>query len=378
MSRDYYENLLKNDNIRAMLNVIASCEGATYNTIVTYKKLYSYADHPRQYQRSVNSDAAGRYQFISTTWDSYKRFAGATDFSPHNQDLVAIVLIHRKQFALKEVLSGNIEAAMNKLSHEWASLPPWRYSKQGVCTLSDVKKKFAAFKGKRLGDGAVALGDTINPNSPTNSPVAGTAPQLPSGEGALSIMLTGSNCDPPPYTVADRIIYTGCATKIATARPGGTGYPYPAPGMGVLGTGAPAGIGAPPVNFTPIPGGFIRPCKGIFNSPFGWRWGRMHNGVDIANNTGTPILASGDGKVIYTGPAGGYGNIVDIQHANGLTTRYAHLSKIIARTGQDVKQGIVIGLMGSTGFSTGPHLHFEVRRGGSYGKPLNPVLYVKI
>ncbi|MEO1429492.1 MAG: peptidoglycan DD-metalloendopeptidase family protein [Cyanobacteria bacterium J06633_8] len=118
--------------------------------------------------------------------------------------------------------------------------------------------------------------------------------------------------------------------------------------------------------------GFVWPAKGVFTSGFGPRWGRMHKGIDIAAPTGTPIHAAADGVVVSAGwNRGGYGKLVDIRHPDGTLTRYAHNSKIVVRKGQRVQQGQRISLMGSTGFSTGPHLHFEIRKGGK--KAVNPV-----
>ena len=114
------------------------------------------------------------------------------------------------------------------------------------------------------------------------------------------------------------------------------------------------------------------PTKGVFTSGFGWRWGRMHKGIDIANNTGTPILASRDGVVAFAGWSGAYGYLVEISHADGDSTRYAHNSRLLVKKGQIVPQGSRISLMGSTGRSTGPHLHFEIRRAG--GAALNPLI----
>ena len=116
---------------------------------------------------------------------------------------------------------------------------------------------------------------------------------------------------------------------------------------------------------------YLWPTKGVFTSGFGWRWGRMHKGIDIANNTGTPIFASRDGVVAFAGWSGAYGYLVEISHADGDSTRYAHNSRILVRKGQIVPQGSRISLMGSTGRSTGPHLHFEIRRAG--GAALNPL-----
>ena len=105
---------------------------------------------------------------------------------------------------------------------------------------------------------------------------------------------------------------------------------------------------------------FIVPTYGDFTSGYGMRWGRMHNGIDVANFTGTPVVAAQHGVVSSAGWNGGYGYTVEILHPNGLTTRYAHLSSIAVRIRQAVTKGQSIGKMGATGYSTGPHLHFEV------------------
>ncbi|MFN7897428.1 MAG: peptidoglycan DD-metalloendopeptidase family protein [Cyanobacteriota bacterium] len=115
----------------------------------------------------------------------------------------------------------------------------------------------------------------------------------------------------------------------------------------------------------PLPGSgagdYIWPTQGVFSSGYGWRWGRMHKGIDLANSTGTPIVAAKEGRVSFAGwHDGGYGYLVEISHANGSTTRYAHNSRLLVAQGQEVRQGQVISQMGSTGNSTGPHLHFEI------------------
>lgn len=106
---------------------------------------------------------------------------------------------------------------------------------------------------------------------------------------------------------------------------------------------------------------FCFPVKGVRSSPYGWRWRRGHHGVDIALRTGEPIHATFGGTVRIASRMGGYGNCVVVRHANGLETLYGHLSKINVHTNQQVAAGDVIGLGGSTGNSTGPHLHFECR-----------------
>ena len=111
--------------------------------------------------------------------------------------------------------------------------------------------------------------------------------------------------------------------------------------------------------------GWIWPTRGMFSSGFGWRWGRMHKGIDIANNVGTPIVAAKDGVVAFSGwHNGGYGYLVTISHEDGSRSLYAHNSRLMVQAGDSVSQGDQIALMGSTGRSTGPHLHFEIHPPG--------------
>ena len=111
---------------------------------------------------------------------------------------------------------------------------------------------------------------------------------------------------------------------------------------------------------------WIWPTKGVFTSGYGWRWGRMHRGIDMANNVGTPIQAARTGRVVFSGwHDGGYGYLVTLQHSDGSRSLYAHNSRLMVSNGQEVRQGAVIALMGSTGRSTGPHLHFEIHPAGA-------------
>lgn len=111
----------------------------------------------------------------------------------------------------------------------------------------------------------------------------------------------------------------------------------------------------------PVFNGYDWPAQGVITSHYGWRWGRMHSGIDIAGPIGTPIVAAADGVVITSEwHSGGYGNLVEIEHPDGSITLYAHNSENRVYVGQVVKKGQLIALMGSTGYSTGPHLHFEV------------------
>jgi murein DD-endopeptidase MepM/ murein hydrolase activator NlpD len=121
--------------------------------------------------------------------------------------------------------------------------------------------------------------------------------------------------------------------------------------------------------------GYIWPTKGVITSGYGWRWGRMHKGIDIAGPIGTPIVAAAGGEVVTAGwNSGGYGNLVKLKHYDGSITVYAHNSKILVRRGQTVNQGQQIAAMGSTGYSTGPHLHFEIHPQGD--RAANPIAFL--
>ena len=123
-------------------------------------------------------------------------------------------------------------------------------------------------------------------------------------------------------------------------------------------------------------GGMIRPVPGGVSSGFGMRfhpilnYSRMHQGVDLRASYGTPIIAVSEGRVEFAGWHGGHGNAVEINHGGGLETLYGHMSRIAVRSGENVRRGAVIGYVGSTGLSTGPHLHFEVHRNGVAVNPL--------
>ncbi len=110
---------------------------------------------------------------------------------------------------------------------------------------------------------------------------------------------------------------------------------------------------------------YVMPTKGIFTSNFGYRWGVLHAGIDLANSIGTPILAVSDGVVIDAGPTAGYGMWVKLRHPDGTVTLYGHVNTTLVSVGQQVMAGDQIATMGNRGNSTGPHLHFEVLLGGT-------------
>ena len=127
------------------------------------------------------------------------------------------------------------------------------------------------------------------------------------------------------------------------------------------------------------PGALTWPVTGVITSPFGWRrspfggGSEFHQGLDIGANMGTPVTAAASGTIISAGWYGGYGNYILIDHGGGMSTGYGHLSRIYVSNGQQVQRGQAIGAVGSTGASTGPHLHFEVRMSG---KPVDPTAYL--
>lgn len=119
---------------------------------------------------------------------------------------------------------------------------------------------------------------------------------------------------------------------------------------------------------------FSAPVIAPISSPFGERWGREHKGVDFAANHGDDVLASSDGKVIFSGFEESFGNLIIIEHENGFESYYAHMSERISFEGDFVSKGQVIGKVGSTGKSTGPHLHFEIRK---YNEAQNPLEFIE-
>src|SRR3954452_8308325 len=177
--------------------------------------------------------------------------------------------------------------------------------------------------------------------------VAGT--QL-AGQGDVGTSGTGGGTG----TVGGTTGTTGTGTT-GTAAPATTPVSNPAPGSTTV-----TGCGSSTI---------IRPVSGPVTSPYGPRWGRNHDGVDIGAATGTPVRAAACGTVSLAGQQSGYGNIVCITHTSQFSTCYAHLSRFGTSTGAHVQQGQVIGYVGCTGNCTGPHLHFETRVGGVARNP---------
>jgi murein DD-endopeptidase MepM/ murein hydrolase activator NlpD len=200
-----------------------------------------------------------------------------------------------------------------------------------------------------------------------------------------------------PTAVVAALLTAACAA-VALAQ-GGAGFAAPTaviappPGGAITAGGVPdevrqrhafeqtqvlARVAALARGIEPLGEGFIRPVAGPVSSPFGWRnvsvaGNRFHGGADFVARTGTPVMAARGGRVIFAGWGGAYGYAVYVDHETGWQTRYAHLSRIDVTVGDLLRQGAVLGAVGSTGASTNAHLHFEVR---FEGRALDPLQFV--
>ncbi len=178
-----------------------------------------------------------------------------------------------------------------------------------------------------------------------------------------AIRIAAASLQPKPTVDPTR---DASSTPLPSDRPSGVGPQLPS---------LTAKAFIPEVQDYGISTGFIWPTNGVLTSGYGPRWGRIHQGIDIAGPVGTPIVAAASGKVVFSGwNDGGYGYMVDILHPDGTLTRYGHNSALYVRVGEEVNQGQLIAAMGSTGYSTGPHLHFEIRPNA--GAAVDPMIYL--
>lgn len=192
--------------------------------------------------------------------------------------------------------------------------------------------------------------------------------------GAVHVLRPGENLYRVGlrYGVSPEAIARANGIRDVTAIPVGTRLRIP----GTHARARRAGIPPPPRAGDAVrrPGiAFAWPVRGRVTSGYGHRGGRLHEGIDIAARPGTPIRAAEAGKVIYSGRLGGYGKVVIVKHQGALRSVYAHASRLFVRRGQLVERGQRLGAVGSTGRATGPHLHFEVRRGE---RPQDPLRYL--
>ncbi len=175
---------------------------------------------------------------------------------------------------------------------------------------------------------------------------------------------------------AAREAAAAAASAVTVAAPPTTRSLAPSGGGGAGGGGGGAGGGgggAGGGGGGGVTGGAVAPANGRVTSCYGSRWGTLHAGIDIAAPIGTPVYAPESGVVLQAGPASGFGFAVAVQHGDGTITLYGHVNQFFVRAGQTVAAGERIAEVGNRGQSTGPHLHFEVHKGGLYANRTNPV-----
>ena len=222
-----------------------------------------------------------------------------------------------------------------------------------------LDRRIAAFHAEtsQLAAEDAALGELIRQRQAEAAAQAAAAERAAAAQAAAQAAATATTAAPAPGSTAS-----------GPSGPSGTGGST-APSTGGGSTPAPSPAPAPPPPAS-RPGRLAWPCAGTVTSEYGQRWGRLHAGMDISAPIGTPIVAAAGGTVIFAGwNGGGYGNLVVIDHGGGLSTAYAHQSQVATSVGQRVGTGQVVGYVGSTGSSTGPHLHFETRVNGSAVNP---------
>ncbi len=332
----------------AVPTVTVSTEPSQATTAVSTEPLSQPQALPRPVvaQSTVVADAQPSSTVVATTPASQ---ANDSQSNPYIQKLRADILKLREEYH-NRTDSGQTNAALNIAVPTVTT--PMNSSASNASTPSRINPEF-------------------KPDQSNESLQAGLArrrQQLPVQQGSIKIEV------PPPETIGS----SGTQDLVATApAPSDTYNPALRTPVGQTVSPELPSLSAPdylpnsPAKFN----GYIWPTKGVLTSGYGWRWGRMHKGIDIAGPTGTPIVAVAPGIVVSAGwNSGGYGNLVELQHPDGTITLYAHNNRILVRRGQEVAQGQQISEMGSTGRSTGPHLHFEVHPGGSGA--VNPIAFL--
>jgi len=248
-------------------------------------------------------------------------------------DVTEAARLRDRQVVVREALDNRIA----DLKHESSELA----AQEATLTALIAQREAAT---------AAAVPETVPPTT--------EAPATTTSTAAPTTTTTATTRPGPPASGVTTTVRptTTTAAPTTTAKPGTTVTTTPAPT-----TTRPAGYGKGIVAW---------PLSGPVTSGFGFRWGANHKGIDIGVPSGTPIHAAKAGVVFFSGEMSGYGNVILIDHGSGLVTLYAHQSKLIAPSGASVAVGETIGLVGSTGHSTGPHLHFEVRINGVAYDPL--------
>ena len=256
-----------------------------------------------------------------------ERLAKLNDVSPDHEFAQGDWLVLPSQQSREVKQLAAIDTTELRRSPPLMHLPPLQ--ERGVVRLGDTLMQIAQRYGLTLQELL-----RLNPGLDTARLVVGTQIQLAQSAPGNSRMVLG----------------------LRPTTSGGASWPQ-LPGF----EDAPRPFGTPELSNT-----WMWPTRGVFTSGYGWRWGRMHKGIDVANNVGTPIVAARAGRVAFSGwHEGGYGYLVTLAHPDGSRSLYAHNSRLTVKVGQEVQQGELIAHMGSTGRSTGPHLHFEIHPPGS-------------
>ena len=223
-------------------------------------------------------------------------------------------------------------------------------------------------------DSSTAEAAPDRPAGPADaSPAAAGTPELGLGTQRLSRGTARSHISLAGKAVAAKV---DAAAKPGAAKPGAAkpGAAKPVAGNVVAGNVVAGNVVVGKV----VAGTWVIPTHGRYTSCFCSRWGSFHAGIDLAAPLGTPIVAVGDGTVIKAGPAGGFGNWIVVAHANGDVSIYGHMRHYFVKVGDVVHAGQTIAVVGAEGQSTGPHLHFEVHRGGLAGTKVDPVPWLRV
>jgi murein DD-endopeptidase MepM/ murein hydrolase activator NlpD len=373
MTRDraYYEQLLTNSNVVAYLNAISNVEAQTYYTL-NGNTIYvpTGPEHPNVIVPPGTSAAFGRYQFMPDTWSEIQAGLGSLDIrKPRDQDIAALYRMDTLRGTLNDVIAGNCIATLNSNAGEWAAIPKAdssfaysgqgsKYDAAGFCKLVDSLKGTTLPKGPLVNDNVpTGTSSSNNPNNNTftfgNTNFADiTCPPIKEEDlyrANYQITNPGCKISSPVQPITGPSTNSGTVNNVRGTNKG-VGFSVNTQGFGQCSSlRSPCNLSSGEV---------------VFTSGYGWRWGKMHRGVDLAGPIGTPIYAASNGTIKYAGWIdGGYGNYIELLSPENILTVYAHLNDVKCSVGQQVTVGKQIGDMGSTGFSTGPHLHFEVDLG---------------
>lgn len=326
--------------------------------------------------------------------------AANVDFEPSGELSVNRVLISRGDYTAEEVVKEKLKSTSGEMIPAWAVVVDGHTSvalasqQTALDVLDRIKQVYAADDAEvtfsspvKVENGFVPVQILKNADDAVEYLLSNDGPNL-----KVQTVAAMEGEEEIPYETEQRTDETQYEGEVSVVQEGGTGAKYvkyysiringtekekkviseevlrqPVKRIEIVGTKErPSPFGT---------GEFAQPVSGTLTSDFGERWGRNHAGIDVGASVGTPIYAADNGTVVYSQyNDGGYGNLVQIDHGNGFVTYYGHCSELLVKVGDVVAKGDLIALVGNTGRSTGPHLHFEVRRNG---EPQNPTDYLK-